>query len=449
MNDILSNTQKLFDRIPQQTDQHKLMENCGISVMENNPGEITVRRETLESIITATIDEKKETATIVQTPMVYFNQMVETIFNKAGFSVHASYHPRKANIDLTHVVTEDMGIVLGTALKSLLEKRQNDGVNQRGSSVSGTAINVSQENCVFIGISVEGRKEFQLITPHQDDEVHTIIHWDVEDTTSSTLFSLLLGLAEGLMAEITINPLSGSDPHHIWEAVFRGVGSVIRNFKKSPAHPQTQLTNKPNKNLPPSPFQIVDHTVNIVTSLERPELMVSVENTPRRQYNIDTGCHFINHAIEHIAWNSGLNIDVHAHNLPPEEIGKTLGIAISQSDLGSSSIDIGVIDEASVMVTIDRNKKPGLKIAAFESKIKREEILAGVENDTRRVDLDDFYQAIAQSMGAAINIYVVRKPEDGHTWHHISEAFSVALKQVFKPNTYLAGTTSGVKGVNI
>jgi len=41
------------------------------------------------------------------------------------------------------------------------------------------------------------------------------------------LVDLLKGLAAGLQAQIQVNICSFEDPHHTWEAVFRGVGIAL------------------------------------------------------------------------------------------------------------------------------------------------------------------------------------------------------------------------------
>ena len=92
----------------------------------------------------------------------------------------------------------------------------------QGINGSGVAEGFIDEAAARIRLSLESRSGFFF----NRGSVH--ISERVEDMLSTDLWNFLGGIAQGARATLQIDILSGEDPHHIWESVFRGLGEATR-----------------------------------------------------------------------------------------------------------------------------------------------------------------------------------------------------------------------------
>jgi imidazoleglycerol-phosphate dehydratase len=121
------------------------------------------------------------------------------------------------NFKLTHVIAEDSGIVLGSALLAMFQARMNSDNGANGASRS-----IIDEGCASAVVSIEGRPKLIF-----DGNPVTDLTM-VEDTKTCDLDDFLDGLALGLGATIRIVVEAGKDPHHTWESIFRALGEALR-----------------------------------------------------------------------------------------------------------------------------------------------------------------------------------------------------------------------------
>jgi imidazoleglycerol phosphate dehydratase HisB len=143
--------------------------------------------------------------------------MLETIAWRACMNIDASY--ANTQFRLTHVITEDVGIVLGKAFGKLLEQNMAQGVNGSGSSVG-----IIDEAMAVVAVSFEGRRNAFLelaSAPGTQTE-------RVEDMLSADLSEFFFGFAQGAGATVSIRALSGANPHHAWESIFRAFGEALK-----------------------------------------------------------------------------------------------------------------------------------------------------------------------------------------------------------------------------
>jgi imidazoleglycerol-phosphate dehydratase len=182
--------------------------------------EVVAERVTRESKIDCTIDSKSRRKTRIDTGLEFLNHMIETIGWRMNLNIDLAY--KAANFKLTHLIAGDTGIVLGSALKAMFDKRMKKGVN-------GASRSIIDEGCATAAVSIEGRP--RLILEGNPATDMTI----VEDTKTCDLDDFLDGLALGLGATIRIRVESGKDPHHTWEAIFRALGEALREaFEPNP-----------------------------------------------------------------------------------------------------------------------------------------------------------------------------------------------------------------------
>lgn len=185
---------------------------------KKNSEKVTVKRKTAESAITLKLwtgkldkDYKKE----IRTPLQFFNHMLEHLSWRACMNLSVAVE--LSDFNLTHVICEDVGICCGEAFAGLFDKQVAEGINGSGSAVAG--IDEALARCA---ISFEERTLLVL------DEKLSNSRELVEDMQSADLVAFLEGFAQGARCTLHIDLLRGSNPHHIWEAVFRSLGEALR-----------------------------------------------------------------------------------------------------------------------------------------------------------------------------------------------------------------------------
>ncbi|MDD5055283.1 MAG: hypothetical protein PHZ00_03365 [Candidatus Peribacteraceae bacterium] len=179
---------------------------------------VSLTRSTRESSIEVLIDDAPRREFKLTTGIDFFNHMLETLAWRSCLNIDASYE--NTQFRLTHVITEDIGIVLGMAFAKLIEKRIPVGVNGAGSGILGI-----DEALAIASISFEGRSMATLDFSRAPG--CTVVQ--VEDALTADMAEFFRGFAQGARATINIQALSGADPHHSWEAVYRSFGLALKD----------------------------------------------------------------------------------------------------------------------------------------------------------------------------------------------------------------------------
>lgn len=183
---------------------------------------IKEKRITNESEVIVKIDMKKRRKLKIETGIQFLNHMIETIAWRACMNIDISFKTKRYL--LKHMIAEDTGITIGRALKKLFKKEMKRGVNG-----VGYAIAVLDEAMAVAAISIEGRSNSFI-----DLKGKKIYLKNVEDMKGSELKAFLEGLSQGMNSTIQIKVLEGYDAHHIWESIFRALGTAIRDcFQKN------------------------------------------------------------------------------------------------------------------------------------------------------------------------------------------------------------------------
>jgi len=195
---------------------------AGADIKKATNKEVVAERITRESKIKCVIDSNKRRKTKIDTGLAFLNHMIETIGWRMNLNIDFKY--TTTNFKLTHVIAEDSGIVLGSALRAMFEKKMTSA-----KGVSGASRSIIDEGCATAVVSIEGRPKLFL----EGNPVTDLTM--VEDTKTCDLDDFLDGLALGLGATIRIVVESGKDPHHTWEAMFRALGEALRQaFEPNP-----------------------------------------------------------------------------------------------------------------------------------------------------------------------------------------------------------------------
>lgn len=175
---------------------------------------LTVNRKTSESDITISIEVgavKPDYRQQIKTPYPFLSHMIEHIVWRSG--VNIALDIKLKDFALCHLVCEDAGQAIGRAIAEYIAATP-------GVYGYGDGFGIIDEARGFAAISFEGRTGFYL------DKRVEIPH-STENMNSEDLYTFLEGIAQGANATIQIELQRGENGHHIWEAIFRAVGTAL------------------------------------------------------------------------------------------------------------------------------------------------------------------------------------------------------------------------------
>ncbi|MGC8849988.1 MAG: imidazoleglycerol-phosphate dehydratase [Candidatus Bathyarchaeia archaeon] len=178
--------------------------------------EVIVRRVTRESTVEVDLALRMGESKPC-TGYVFLDHMIETMGRWGCFTIRLDV---EAGRRLSHMIAEDSGIALGSALKELSRKRIEDlGIN-----CVGFAYAVLDEALSQAVVSIEGRANAFIDATCEGGRTER-----VEDSSKEDLKAFIEGLAQGWSSTIHVRILNGRDPHHSWESAFRALGIAISN----------------------------------------------------------------------------------------------------------------------------------------------------------------------------------------------------------------------------
>jgi imidazoleglycerol-phosphate dehydratase len=178
--------------------------------MSGNGRQARVERKTKETEITLQLNLDGTGASKVQTPIPFFSHMLEA-WSKHGLVDLAVEASGDVEVDIHHTV-EDVGIVLGQALRQALG-------DKRGIVRYGTAFVPMDEALVQASIDLSGRPFLVFNVPVARTRVANFDLDMLQEFFRAFAFN----------AEITLHVTMhyGHNLHHIVEAVFKAVGRSL------------------------------------------------------------------------------------------------------------------------------------------------------------------------------------------------------------------------------
>jgi len=171
-----------------------------------------LERETKETKIDLTLEIDGSGTARADTGIPFFDHMLEQIGKHAGFDL-AIDAKGDLEIDLHHTV-EDVGIVLGTAMKDALGDKA--GVRRFAS-----ALVPLDEALVQIALDLSGR-------PFLVYEVDPISEW-IGTFDPQLMEEFWRAFTFGAAITLHMRSLSGKNGHHIIEASCKGVARALRD----------------------------------------------------------------------------------------------------------------------------------------------------------------------------------------------------------------------------
>ena len=172
-------------------------------------------RTTKETTIDLVLDVDGGGSASASTGIPFFDHMLEQLGKHGGFDLRIE---AKGDLEVdTHHTVEDVGIVLGTALKEALGDKA--GVRRFASSLVPL-----DEALVQVALDLSGR-------PFLVYEVDPVAEWiGTFDPQLAEEFWRAFAFGAGITLHIT--SLAGKNGHHVIEASFKGVARALRDAVK-------------------------------------------------------------------------------------------------------------------------------------------------------------------------------------------------------------------------
>jgi imidazoleglycerol-phosphate dehydratase len=174
-----------------------------------------LRRETKETTVDVSLSLDGSGTTTVSTGIPFFDHMLEQLGKHAGFDLSIEAKG-DLDVDLHHTV-EDVGIVLGNALREALGDR-------RGVRRFANALVPLDEALVQVALDLSGR-------PFLVYDVDPVSEW-IGTFDPQLAEEFWKGFVDGARVTLHIRGLSGKNGHHVIEASFKGVARSLRDAVK-------------------------------------------------------------------------------------------------------------------------------------------------------------------------------------------------------------------------
>lgn len=188
----------------------------GYSVEVATSNEVRLRRTTLESDFEVRLDAGARRGNRLDTGNNFVNHMLDGMASRLSMNLDIVLSSGGKIFD--HVIAEDSGLLLGRAIREMIEARRPSGVCERGNYTVAF-----DEALVSATLAFDGRSYVFL---HGNCPAREL-EW-VEDIQATSLKQFFEGFAQGSGCAIHIQLWSAEDSHHLWEAVFKAFGEALR-----------------------------------------------------------------------------------------------------------------------------------------------------------------------------------------------------------------------------
>ena len=198
-----------------------------------------------------------------------------------------------------------------------------------------------------------------------------------------------------------------------------------------------------------------DNIVTVTRKTTESEMRVCLDFTglkPDYRSKINTPFPFFSHMLEHIAWRSGVNIEVDIKldkfflkHVVYEDLGITFGKAIREyiwrnkknGAVGYGDA-IGMIDEAKAEVAISFEERALFAFSSVELPLETEDVYSE--------DLHTFLDGICQGGMCTLHMDITKGKNGHHIWEAAFRALGIALGRAFYLDENRKNMSSGVAG---
>ena len=184
------------------------------------------------------------------------------------------------------------------------------------------------------------------------------------------------------------------------------------------------------------------------------EIEVTVDFEPRRTIASTCQLQFMNHMLEHVScrgcFNIGLKVDLPRLKLThviTEDLGITIGQALlhlmaNNVDRGINTFGAGsgVLDEALSRAVVSVEGRPGFWLRNHTGR-ELDELV----EDMQARDLEAFLEGLSHGFKASIHVDIQSGRNPHHIWESVFRALGEALRELFAPCPWRAGTIGAIK----
>jgi HAD superfamily hydrolase (TIGR01509 family) len=281
------------------------------------------------------------------------------------------------------------------------------------------------------------------------------------------LLDLLQGLAEGAGTSVTVAVTSLEDPHHTWEAVWRGVGVALRGLSRTLAEAAVELEPA----APAGGIEVLESgadsaTVRRTTSESVCEVAVSLVDKTfscRIETSDSVNSQGLADLVHVFAARAGLGMKIDfaatrlsSSHVAAEDVGMTIGAAL-KALAGERMAAIGIEGAGS---NLNGGPQPIRVGISFEGrKFVRFQPVGWSQDELRRLligqtlanglfseDLDDFVDGFAGGMGCSVIVHWEQITDPDEAWRLIFGGLGAAVAQLLATNRSRRGVIAGVKG---
>jgi len=171
-----------------------------------------IQRATKETTVDLALEVDGAGTTTISTGIPFFDHMLEQLGKHAGFDLRIEAHG-DLEVDLHHTV-EDVGIVLGNALREALG-------DKRGVRRFANALVPLDEALVQVALDLSGR-------PFLVYDVEAVSEW-IGTFDPQLAEEFWKGFVDGARVTLHIRSVTGKNGHHVIEASFKGVARALRD----------------------------------------------------------------------------------------------------------------------------------------------------------------------------------------------------------------------------
>ncbi|WP_054811585.1 HAD family hydrolase [Nocardia arizonensis] len=205
-----------------------------------SPWSARVERRTAESVVAIDVEidapSVRYTVEVADTiDVAGIGDLLREFAEGAGLRLDVLFEATRLNS--SHVVTEDVGMALGRALKQMsVERMEAFGIQGAGSNYE----RVGEHTPIRVGVSMEGRKFWKFV-PMDETYADLRKRFLIGHTLSNGLFTedlddFIDGLSGGMEASVMVHIDRDIDPEKGWPLLFRGLGEAVAGLLSANPH---------------------------------------------------------------------------------------------------------------------------------------------------------------------------------------------------------------------
>ena len=269
------------------------------------------------------------------------------------------------------------------------------------------------------------------------------------------LLALLDGIADGAGVDARVVVTSLEDPHHTWEAVWRGLGVALRGLSRTLTQPDGEAAASPAS----ATFTrtTAETACEVTLTLDDERFDCRIETSP----SVDSAG--LADLVERFAAKAGLGVAIDfralalsSSHVVAEDIGMTIGAALRE--LASERMTAAGIEGAGS--SLNGQPRPIRVGVSFEGRKFVRFVPVGWSYDELRhaligqtlanglfsEDLDDFVDGFAGGMGCSVVVHWAPLTDPDEAWPLVFDGLGAAVAQLLAPNAARRGVIAGVKG---